>query len=341
MLLEQPWNFVEFRAILRAVALLRTALPAAVVSFSLVLPHARANADTVTEPPQPTPAGATPNASGSFTLPADCGSEDEFRSELERLAGAHAPQAYPLQLEIIETSSSDSSERFRLLLEVRGERRELTHADCRALFRGAVVIAAASVKPPPLPPPAPAPPPAREPPPTPPGVPRDDGPDLRGSLSLGAGAALGVLPGLAAVVEFRGTLELDAWGFSLAGRFLPPTHAAQEGRGVDVVAAGARVAGTFRPVRPLNLSAGVDLDWLEGTGDAGISERQTDAAWGVAPSLEFALIPFESQHLRLEAATQARVALLRPRFVVTGFRDVYQVPSFGGAGLVRGVFVFP
>jgi hypothetical protein len=321
------------------VALLRTALPAAVVSFSLLAPHARANADTVTEPRKPTPADAAPDASSTFTLPSECGSEIEFRSELERLAGAHAPQAYPLRLEISETSSSDASERFRLVLEVRGERRELTHADCRALFRGAVVIAAASVKPPP--PPAPEAPPPREPPPAPPPPAPPNDVNVRGSVSLGAGAVLGVLPGVAAVLELRGALELETWGFSLAGRFLPPTHASQEGRGVDVMAAGARIAGTFRPVRPLNLSAGVDLDWLEGTGDSGISERLTDAAWGVAPSLELAVIPFESRHLRLEAAAQARVALLRPRFVVTGFRDVYQVPSFGGAGLVRGVFVFP
>jgi hypothetical protein len=279
-----------------------------------------------------------------FALPADCGSESEFRSELERLAGTHAPQAYPVRVEIRETASADPSERFRLSLDVRGERRELTHADCRALFRGALVIAAASVKPPAAPPPSTPPPrsetpPAPSPPPAPP--PRDDGIALGGSVALGAGAALGVLPGLAAVLELRGTLEVDPWGFSLAGRFLPPKHAAQEGRGVDVMAAGARVAGTYRPLRPLILSAGVDLDWLEGTGDAGISERQTDAAWGVAPSLELALIPFESGHLRLEVAGQGRVALLRPRFVVTGFRDVYQVPSFGGAGLVRGVFTFP
>ncbi len=333
-----PWNFARFRAILRAVALLRAGLTAALLLLF------RGSAVAAAEGEAPGPVTAPPVQSSTaddvFSLPTECGSESEFRSELERLAGAHAAEAHPVRLEITENPSSDPSARFRLLLEVRGERRELTHADCRALFRGAVVIAAASVKPPPAPAPAPAPPPAPPPPPPAPAA-RDDGPAPRGSLSLGAGAALGVLPGAAAVLELRAALEVDAWGFSLGGRFLPPTHASQQGRGVDVIAAGARIAGMLKPVRPLIVSAGVELDWLQGTGDAGISERLTDTAWSVAPSLELALIPFESRHLRIEVAAQGRLALLRPRFVVTGFRDVYRVPNFGGAGLVRGVFTFP
>lgn len=339
---EQAWNFAGFRAILRAVALLRAGLTAALVSFLIHAPPALANSDTVGDAPAPTPADVVTHASDSvFELPPGCGSRGEFQSELERLAGAHAAQAYPLKLSISETASGDPSARFRLVLEMRGERRELTHADCGALFRGAVVIAAASVKPPPAVAPKTEPQRPNEPATPPSPVPRADSLTFRGGVSLGAGAALGVLPGAAAMLELRASLELERWGFSLAGKFLPTKHVAQEGRGVDLITAGGRGAGTFRPVRPLLLSAGVDVDWLQGTGDAGISNRQTDSAWSVAPSLELGLIPFESRYLRIEVAAQGRVAVLRPRFVVTGFRDLYRVPSFGGAGLVRGAFTFP
>lgn len=323
-------------------ALFRAGLTAALVSFSIHAKAAFAQADTGDDEPSRPPASAGVTATDThFTLPASCGSENEFRSELERLAGAHAAQAYPLTLSISEIAGSDPGARFHLVLELRGERRELTHADCRALFRGAVVIAAASVKPPPAPPPVPA---ARaEPAPVVSNPPRRAERPLamRGSVSLGAGAALGVVPGAAAMLELRAGLDLGRWGISLAGNFLPAKHATQDGRGVDVLAVGGRLAGGVRPVRPLMLSAGIELDWLQGTGDAGISERRTDSAWSVAPSLELAVIPFETNHLHIELAAQGRLALLRPRFVVTGFRDVYRVPSFGGAGLVRGAFTFP
>ena len=320
-------------------ALLRAGLTAA-VSFSLSAAPAFSKADVPSS--QPGTSVDSPATDTVFALPPNCGSEDEFRSELERLAGSHASQAYPLRLSITENAGADPSATFHLVLDVRGERRELTHADCRTLFRGALVIAAASVKPPPpLPPPPEAPPPPRNE--TPARAPaRPDSPSaLHGGVSLGSGVALGVLPGAALVLELRASLEHELWGLSVAGKFLPTKHASLEGRGVDLVAAGTRVAGLLRPVRPFIASAGVDLDWLEGTGDTGVSDRRTDAAWGLAPSLELAGIPFESRHLRIELAAQGRVALLRPRFVVTGFRDVYQVPRFGGAGLVRGAFTFP
>jgi hypothetical protein len=302
-----------------AVALFRAGFTALLVSFSINVAPAWAS-----------------DGGAAFELPEACGTEHEFRVELERLAGVHAAQAYPLKLAI----SASAAGNYRLFLDMRGEVRELEHTDCRTLFRSAVVIAAASVKP--------ASEPARaqqkDPLPRPeatPVRPKLDESILRGGAAVGTGVAFGVLPGAAAVFELRGSLESRFWGISLSGKFLPEKHASEEGRGVDVTAVGGRIAGVVRPIDPLLLSAGMDAEWLEGVGDAGVSDRQTDSAWALAPSLELAFIPFEIQHLRFEVAAQGRVALLRPRFVVTGFRDLYQVPIFGGAGLVRGTFLFP
>jgi hypothetical protein len=301
------------------VALFRAGFTALLISFSVSV----------------TPAWAS-DGGAAFDLPETCGTEQEFRVELEKLAGAHAAQAYPLKLAISPSAAGN----YRLFLDMRGEVRELEHADCRTLFRSAVVIAAASVKP--------ASEPRRTPPRSPesriepaPARPQREESHLHGAAALGTGIAFGVLPGPAAVLELRGSLESRFWGVALSGKFLPKKHASQEGRGVDVTAVGGRLAGMLRPIDPLLLSAGLDAEWLRGAGDAGISERQTDSAWALAPSLELAFIPFDSRHLRIEVAAQGRISLLRPRFVVTGFRDLYQVPRFGGAGLVRGTFLFP
>ncbi len=277
----------------------------------------------------------------SFELSPECGSEPEFRAELVRLVGVDAERAFPTALRI---RRDETGEAFVLALEVGGRARELAHADCRVLFRSALVIAAASVR---NPPPA-SPPPASPSPAPPPAAPRasparstDRGPPLRGSAAIGAGLALGVLPGVAGAFEVRAGLAVGPVGASLAGRYLPARFVSDEGRGVDIRGIGFRLAGSYELIPELVLSAGLDADWLSGSGITGIATPQTDSAWAVAPSLELALIPFRTNHLAVEVAVEGRVALQRPTFEVTGFRQVYEVPQLGMFGLARGVWRFP
>jgi hypothetical protein len=44
--------------------------------------------------------------------------------------------------------------------------------------------------------------------------------------------------------------------------------------------------------------------------------------------------------LRIEIAATGRLSALRPRFVVTGFGDLYRVPVVGGDAIIRGVWFF-
>jgi hypothetical protein len=291
-------------------------------------------------------------ASPVFDIPPDCGSEPEFRAELVRLVGSDAERAFPTSLRI---RAGEASGEFTLVLEVGRRARELTHADCRVLFRSALVVAAASVKneqpePPPAvepaapapAPPTPAPPPrAPTPAPAPPPARTESGQPLRGSAAVGAGIALGVLPGLSGAFELRGGLSVGPFGASLAGRYLPARSASAEGRSVDIQGVGFRLAGSVELGSAVVLSAGVDADWLSGSGSTGVAVPRTDSAWAVSPSLELALIPFRTEHLAIEMAVEGRLALQRPAFEVTGFREVYEVPSLGMFALARGVWRFP
>jgi hypothetical protein len=294
--------------------------------------------------------------SPKFEVPPECGSQAEFRSELARLAGADAERAEPSLLVIAREGAGDAAaSEYRLTLDVGGERRELIHADCSVLFRSALVIAAASVRAPEVEeeaPPLRAPVAVAAPPSAPPldepSEPTEAGEDgprhplkLGGSVSGGAGLALGVLPEAAAVFEVRGTFLVERFGVSLSGKYLPPRFVSAEGRGADIHAFGLRGALGLRPVDLLWISAGLDADLLVGEGVSGLATTYEDSAWTLAPSLELALIPINTRHLALEIALQGRFAVQRPVFEVTGFRELYQVPPWGMLSVARGVFHFP
>jgi hypothetical protein len=293
---------------------------------------------------------------GGFEVPPECGNELDFLAELERLAGADAPRARPSLLRIERDPATGA---YRLTLDVGGTRRELEHADCHVLFRSAAVISAAAVKTSPALPPAPvarAVPPASAPPPAPAPEPTGAtaadsaesratssgrGAKVHGELALGAGAVLGVLPGTAGIAELRGAVFRNAWGLSFAGRYyFPEKGVTVEGRSADISGFGLRAAGVLSPLPWLACSLGVDVDRLSGRGSSGVSNPTTDSAWTLAPSAEVALIPLQNANLALELAAAGRVAIVRPTFEVSGFRDLYRVPSLGMAALARGVFRF-
>jgi hypothetical protein len=188
--------------------------------------------------------------------------------------------------------------------------------------------------------------------PAPPGEPRVSSPvapareqpasaaAARYGLSLGGGLSGGVLPGSAANLELEGRLELAPGGLSLALRYWPERSQSREGRGLDVSAFGGRAAGLFWVVPQLQLVGGLELNRLAGAARTGVSGRSTAAAWQLAPTLGLNLMAWSSRHLRLELAALGRLSLLRPRFVVTGFGDLYRVPALGADVMLRGVWFF-
>src|SRR5262245_12958182 len=89
-------------------------------------------------------AAANAAAQNSVDVPERCGSQAEFEQELERLLGAEAGKLSPYTLSI---TPSESGSEYLLRMTLRGEQREMRDTDCRALFKSAVVVAAASVKP--------------------------------------------------------------------------------------------------------------------------------------------------------------------------------------------------
>lgn len=282
----------------------------------------------------------------SFDVPAECGTESEFRDGLTRLLGAASERAWPTTLVIARDASGSQ---FQLTLEVDGEKRELLHADCRVLFRSALVIAAVTVDPtlripdePTAPPPAPpAPPPRPAPaPPKPRDEAKDSGPPLRGHVAAGGGLALGVLPGATGVVELRGGVARGRFGATLGAQYFFPKDASSEGRTATLQGVGVRAAASFAPTPLVAISAGLSTDWLVGRGGAGLSSPVQDSAWALAPSLELALTPALTRELALELGAAGQLNLLRPTFEVTGFRQIYQMPLASLLVVGRGVFHF-
>lgn len=298
--------------------------------------------------------------STAFQLPAECGTEAEFRERLAALAGVDATKAMPSSLVI----AADGAGGFRLTLRVDEEARELVHPDCRVLFRSALVIAATAANPEleldaaalALPPVSSAPPPPRPattaaPASLPsatreqatPTAPNDRGSRVvvRGSIAAGAGIGLGMVPNAAPVVELRAAAHVERWAATLSGKYFAPSTATSEGRSVEIQGAGAQLAGRVALHPVLALSLGLEADWLHGRGSAGIPSPTNDSAWTVAPLAELALVAWESQQFSFEIAALGRVALMRPVFEVTGYGTVYEVPRLGFVGSARGAWHFP
>lgn len=109
---------------------------------------------------------------------------------------------------------------------------------------------------------------------------------------------------------------------------------------MDLSALGVRVAGLFRVAAALDLMAGVEVNRLSGEGAEGVSDRNSDAVWQLATTAGFSLITWDIRPLRLEIGAAGRLSLARPRFLVTGFGDLYRVPLLGADAIIRGVWLF-
>jgi len=108
-------------------------------------------------------AGPTALAQLTFSAPPECGTQQEFLAEVRALQRADAPSIRVNSVLIREASAGV----YELKVEGPEGARVLTDAECRTLFRSAVVIAAAAAADDPAAPAEPLPPPAAEAKPTP------------------------------------------------------------------------------------------------------------------------------------------------------------------------------
>jgi hypothetical protein len=294
--------------------------------------------------------GPYAEAGASIQLPPECGSPTEFTRELERLLGDQVAEGRPISLVIFPR---DGAGAYTLRLQLRNETRELRDPDCRALFRSAVVISAAAVRPElrdvpettvvERPPPATAAPSSK-------GLPPDlkarpvlraepatqtDGETWRPGIHAGAGAMAGLLPGVAPMLELGGSAARGKWGLFGAARYLPRARTTDdEGRGVAIWALGGQVALFLEPAEWIRLSAGLAVHWLEGEG-VGVAQKLTDSAWSLSSLIEATFIAWQARDLRVELGLQGHGSIVRARFEIGGLGEVYRVPPFSGAAVAR------
>jgi hypothetical protein len=159
-------------------------------------------------------------------------------------------------------------------------------------------------------------------------------------VGLGLGVSGGVLPGFSALFDLGARLGPSPWGVELSLRYWPRRSESREGRGLEVSALGGRVAALLRVVPVLDVLAGLELNRLTGEGSGSVRGGSSDSAWQLAPTLGVNLIAWNIRHLRLEMGAAGRISALRPRFVVTGFGDLYRVPVLGADAIIRGVWLF-
>lgn len=314
------------------------------------------------------PSAGASSADLRFEVPEGCGSRAEFLEGVAELGGEGA-----LELPISAVVITEVEVGYRLRLELGDEVREVSDPDCRTLLRTAVVIAAATREEPVAPaaeaPPKPlgasplpraraAPPSARKS--AEPESPTISAPagasalptaadertasdvPLSGfALGFGIGASAGTLPGTSAALELRAGMDPGRWlGWAVSARYWPGGDAERLGRVVHVTALGGRGVGLVRFGTALQAGLGVEVDRVAGSGREGVSGGSSDAAWRIAPTLELNLIPWRVDNLRLEFGLDTALALVRPRFVVTGCCDVYRAPRFGGAATIRALWLF-
>jgi hypothetical protein len=164
--------------------------------------------------------------------------------------------------------------------------------------------------------------------------------ELHAGLELGAGVSGGVLPDLGGAFDVGGRLEALPWALDVSVRYWPERSQSRESRTVDVSALGVRVAALYRAAAALNVLVGFEVNRLVGEGAEGVSGRNTDVVWQLAPTAGLSLITWDIGLLRLEIGASGRLSVARPSFVVTGFGTLYRVPALGGDAIIRGVWLF-
>lgn len=309
-------------------------------------------------------------AQASVVVPKGCGSEAELHAELARMLGpAAATSAVPKRLHIEARAQGD----YALSLELVGESRALHDADCRTLFRTAVVVAAAAIEPalnaqasnaqasdaqpepmPAAPPvtqespdpsaqPSPADAPAANPEtaPEPQLEPAKPSPRWTAEVALGGGGVVGMAPRLAPLFELSGYALRGTLGLALSVRLATQTEAEpSEGRGVGVSAVGTTLALRYAPVVRLFVEPGLALDRVAGEGLGAVVLGAPAAGLSFGVSLAAGGVVAQLGPIDISLVVSGRYNIVRPSFEIAGFGQVYRVGSFAGSGIVRVGWAF-
>jgi hypothetical protein len=297
-------------------------------------------------------------ASARVDISPDCGSQAEFDAEVSRRLSDDAV------LSKTSVVLRRDGEAYGLRVEIGDEVRTLRDANCRELFRAAVVVTVAVAvsegarRKEPEPNPEPASPDVRtkdaetkdvvgplakrgtpdEPPhegeAERPSAPRSR-PDLAFGASLGAGLSTGLLPKPAFALELEGRLEWKRVGLATGARFVAPREERDpKDYGVEVWALGADVVGLARPLSFLEMRLGFTAYRLAGTG-IGSEAPGDDVAWVAGPMAGVSVIPLELPRVWLAVGVEGHVDLVRSNFRILEYGVVFEVPRFGTAALLR------
>lgn len=271
----------------------------------------------------PATAGPPP-AVISWSAPVGCPSAEQFRSEVERVAGFHPAPTEPTEARAVVRRAADGGWELTLATRVGQQlgERALAAADCDALMRAGALVVALMMNPnagaPPAPPPPPPPPPLvdRSPP----------------AFELGAGVlvGLGLQPGGAAPglglragwgARFSGELRADLW----TERQKTSPADASTGGTFDLATFTAVACGRARRTRRLvpGLCAGVELLRAHAAG-FGVSDPGSATGWWAAAVVEANGRLRISTHNAVRAAFSGVIPLGRPTFALVGVGTVYQ-----------------
>lgn len=161
------------------------------------------------------------------------------------------------------------------------------------------------------------------------------------SFALGAGAFAGVTPTLAPRFDLEARLTVTQFGVVAGGCWFPPSSETDgAGRGVEVSGFRAAVAAVWLPVELLEVRLGGSVYRLSGTGVGSFGHR-SDGAWsgGLMAGILFA--PLRHGRLWAGAALEGEWLLVRSRFEILNYGDVFRVSSASAAGLLKlGVHAF-
>lgn len=263
------------------------------------------------------------------SIPEGCGSLAELQGELENRLDS--------QISLSTTSVTLTPEEggYHLQVVVGSEQRELRDPSCRELLRAAVVIAVALLEPPRRDAPQPAvlvEPPrdrAREP------SAQASASPLHFAIAPTVGVHIGTLPRPTLLLDLDAQLRWTQWGIAAGVRYLLPTSERDAAnRGVRVGGLGAYVAGSFDPWPRVQARLGVVGYRLAGSG-LGSVQQSDDIAWELAPTLGASFVPLERRPFWTAVGAEGQLNLLRARFQILNYNDVFQVPAVSGTAFVR------
>lgn len=177
----------------------------------------------------------------------------------------------------------------------------------------------------------------------------------RGSVALGAlprhpesswqigaevGIGYGMQPNLGPVLGLRVAHEYRAFGLATRLRGLPANEQRDaNGRGVSVAGLGGSIGGYYRATPWLNIEAGLSCHYLHGRG---LGSTNVDAAGVVAlgPTASAWVTPWWSDSVFTAIGAEAHVDLLRPRFEILEYGQVFRVATLGATAFMAAGYHF-